>query len=66
MFTLVETEVLNKLARLIGGAYSEVHDGLFVPGGSIANVYGTQPSDKELSHARLLLLHTACSHINLN
>ena len=40
VFTLVETEVLAKLARVIGGAFSEAHDGLFVPGGSIANIYG--------------------------
>lgn len=43
VFTLVETEVLTKLARLIGGPYKEAHDGLFVPGGSIANLYGAQP-----------------------
>ena len=42
VFTLVETEVLAKLARLIGGPYSQGHDGLFVPGGSIANIYGMQ------------------------
>ena len=40
VFTLVETEVLAKLARVIGGPYSDAHDGLFVPGGSIANIYG--------------------------
>ena len=42
VFTLVETEVLAKLARLIGGPYSRDHDGLFVPGGSVANIYGVQ------------------------
>ena len=40
VFTLVETEVLTKLACLLGAPYSDVHDGLFVPGGSIANLYG--------------------------
>ena len=42
VITLVETEVLAKLARLIGRPYSRDHDGLFVPGGSIANIYGVQ------------------------
>ena len=40
VFTLVETEVLAKLARVIGGPYGIAHDGLFVPGGSTANIYG--------------------------
>lgn len=40
VFTLVETAVLTKLACLVGGPYSDAHDGLFVPGGSIANLYG--------------------------
>ncbi len=40
VFTLVETEVLAKLACLVGTPYSDAHDGLFVPGGSIANLYG--------------------------
>lgn len=30
----------SKMARCIGGAYAAAHDGLFVPGGSIANLYG--------------------------
>ena len=49
IFTLVETEVLAKLARLIGGPYSQGHDGLFVPGGSIANMYGMQQSSQQES-----------------
>lgn len=44
VFTAVELEMLSKLARCIGGAYAEDHDGLFVPGGSISNIYGRQPA----------------------
>ncbi|CAL8465172.1 g4707 [Coccomyxa elongata] len=40
VFTLAEIEVLAKMARVVGGAYAQTHDGLFVPGGSIANLYG--------------------------
>ena len=40
VFTLTEVEVLAKFARVVGGAYADCHEGLFVPGGSIANVYG--------------------------
>ncbi|KAK9917530.1 hypothetical protein WJX75_005371 [Coccomyxa subellipsoidea] len=40
VFTLAEVEVLAKMARIVGGAYAGTHDGLFVPGGSIANLYG--------------------------
>eukprot|EP01025_Chloroclados_australasicus_P039214 TRINITY_DN4049_c0_g1_i1.p1 TRINITY_DN4049_c0_g1~~TRINITY_DN4049_c0_g1_i1.p1 ORF type:complete len:555 (+),score=43.99 TRINITY_DN4049_c0_g1_i1:29-1666(+) len=40
VFTVVEVEVLSKIARVIGGEYAQVHDGLFAPGGSIANLYG--------------------------
>lgn len=40
VFTLAEVEVLAKMARIVGGAYAGSHDGLFVPGGSIANLYG--------------------------
>lgn len=40
VFTLAETEVLAKFGRVVGGAFAEAHDGLFVPGGSIANLYG--------------------------
>ena len=46
VFTLVETEVLAKLARIIGGPFN-AHDGLFVPGGSIANIYGVLPESKQ-------------------
>lgn len=30
----------RKLAKCIGGPYADRHDGLFVPGGSLANLYG--------------------------
>ena len=40
VFTLAEVEVLAKFARIVGGSYAGSHDGLFVPGGSIANLYG--------------------------
>eukprot|EP00421_Protoceratium_reticulatum_P074832 CAMPEP_0168407072 /NCGR_PEP_ID=MMETSP0228-20121227/25974_1 /TAXON_ID=133427 /ORGANISM="Protoceratium reticulatum, Strain CCCM 535 (=CCMP 1889)" /LENGTH=556 /DNA_ID=CAMNT_0008420731 /DNA_START=15 /DNA_END=1683 /DNA_ORIENTATION=+ len=40
VFQLVEAEVLSKIASLVGGEYPEKHDGLFVPGGSISNLYG--------------------------
>ena len=42
VYTVMEAEVLAKLARLLGGAYAAEHDGLLVPGGSIANLYGMQ------------------------
>ena len=41
VFTAVEVEVLSKLARCVGGQYATCHDGLFAPGGSISNIYGT-------------------------
>ena len=40
VFTLMEREVLRKIAVTVGGAYAEESDGLFVPGGSIASMYG--------------------------
>ena len=44
VFTAVEVEVLSKLARCIGGEYTQEYDGLFAPGGSISNIYGAQCS----------------------
>ena len=41
VFTAIEVEVLSKLARCVGGQYATCHDGLFAPGGSISNIYGT-------------------------
>jgi len=40
VYTLMEAELLSKVASIIGGSFSEAHDGLFVPGGSISNLYG--------------------------
>ena len=40
VFTVVEQKVLAKMAGIIGGRFGEAHDGLFVPGGSLANTYG--------------------------
>ena len=42
--TLLESEILTKVAHVIGGKYVHLqgsggHDGLLVPGGSIANLY---------------------------
>ena len=39
VFTVVEQKVLDKLANSVGGRFSEGHEGLFVPGGSLANTY---------------------------
>lgn len=39
VFSLVEVELLAKVARVIG--YQQ-HDGLFVPGGSLSNIYGAR------------------------
>jgi len=40
VYTIMEREVLAKLANIIGGEYAKGHDGLFVPGGSLSNLYG--------------------------
>jgi glutamate/tyrosine decarboxylase-like PLP-dependent enzyme len=40
VYTLIEDEVLKKIASVIGGAYASARDGLFVPGGSLSNLYG--------------------------
>jgi len=37
--TLLEDAVLRKMATIVGGGFAEAHDGLLVPGGSIANLY---------------------------
>lgn len=41
VYSLMEREVLAKVASLIGGAFAgpNAHDGLFVPGGSLCNLY---------------------------
>jgi len=40
VYTVMEVELMAKCASLIGGSYPESHDGLFVPGGSLSNLYG--------------------------
>lgn len=40
VYTIMEREVLQKIASTIGGHYLFAHDGLFVPGGSLSNLYG--------------------------
>ena len=40
VLTLMETHVIRRLGRAIGGAFAAACDGLFVPGGSIGNLYG--------------------------
>jgi len=39
VFTAVESALLRKVADTLGGAYAAGHDGIFVPGGSISNLY---------------------------
>jgi len=39
VFTIIEQKVLHKIARCVGGRFSESHEGLFVPGGSVSNIY---------------------------
>ena len=43
VFTLVERAVIARLAGLVGPSWASEHDGLFVPGGSIATLYSAQP-----------------------
>eukprot|EP00992_Anisonema_acinus_P013542 TRINITY_DN8800_c0_g1_i1.p1 TRINITY_DN8800_c0_g1~~TRINITY_DN8800_c0_g1_i1.p1 ORF type:complete len:516 (+),score=100.48 TRINITY_DN8800_c0_g1_i1:68-1615(+) len=40
VFSLMEREVLARVAQTIGPDFFNEHDGLFVPGGSIGNMYG--------------------------
>lgn len=40
VFTVIERAVISKWARVIGPSFAKDHEGLFVPGGSIANMYG--------------------------
>ena len=44
VFSLMETELLQKIGATLGGAYAEPAgvDGLFVPGGSVSNLYALQ------------------------
>jgi glutamate/tyrosine decarboxylase-like PLP-dependent enzyme len=40
VYTVMEREVLAKIASVIGGEFAVAFDGLFVPGGSLSNLYG--------------------------
>eukprot|EP00746_Dinoflagellata_sp_MGD_P007409 gnl/MRDRNA2_/MRDRNA2_114645_c0_seq1.p1 gnl/MRDRNA2_/MRDRNA2_114645_c0~~gnl/MRDRNA2_/MRDRNA2_114645_c0_seq1.p1 ORF type:complete len:511 (+),score=93.97 gnl/MRDRNA2_/MRDRNA2_114645_c0_seq1:1-1533(+) len=40
VYTLMEREALAKIASIIGGDFTKAFDGLFVPGGSLSNLYG--------------------------
>ena len=40
VFTVMERAVIEKFARVIGPEFAKHHEGLFVPGCSIANMYG--------------------------
>lgn len=40
VMTVVEKHVFDRVARAIGSSFVSAHDGLLVPGGSIANLYG--------------------------
>jgi hypothetical protein len=42
VFTLMESELLKKYGQLIGGDFAVNSDGLFVPGGSLSNLYALQ------------------------
>jgi len=39
VFTLIEAEAIKMIGSLVGGAFKDSHDGLFVPGGSLSNMY---------------------------
>lgn len=39
VLTLMEAHVITRIARAIGGVWNDAHDGLFLPGGSIGNMY---------------------------
>jgi len=40
VFTVLEEEVKRKVASILGPNYTKEYDGLFVPGGSLSNLYG--------------------------
>eukprot|EP00164_Ancoracysta_twista_P006336 GFYU01008802.1.p1 GENE.GFYU01008802.1~~GFYU01008802.1.p1 ORF type:complete len:518 (-),score=159.24 GFYU01008802.1:27-1580(-) len=54
VFTLMEQQVLTKIASLIGPGYGPDHDGLFAPGGTISNLYAMEMArNKAYPDARL-------------
>lgn len=40
VYAMIEAALINKVATIIGGRYRQEADGLFVPGGSVSNLYG--------------------------
>ena len=40
VYAMIETALIKKIASLVGGRYEDEADGLFVPGGSLSNLYG--------------------------
>ena len=56
VYTVIEHEVLSKIAHTVGGGFAKQHDGLFVPGGSLSNLYVSRslsPDDHVSSHCTL-------------
>jgi glutamate/tyrosine decarboxylase-like PLP-dependent enzyme len=39
VFTSMENELMVKMGRVLGGEYAAGAEGLFVPGGSLSNLY---------------------------
>jgi len=69
----LESDLLTKVATVVGGRYVEQgHDGLFVPGGSISNIYGmhlararADPDSSKRGHSggpRLVAYVSAAAH----
>eukprot|EP01012_Entosiphon_sulcatum_P057747 TRINITY_DN815_c0_g1_i1.p1 TRINITY_DN815_c0_g1~~TRINITY_DN815_c0_g1_i1.p1 ORF type:complete len:534 (-),score=113.19 TRINITY_DN815_c0_g1_i1:1315-2916(-) len=52
VFTVIENSLIKKVGRVVGGTFEAHSDGLFVPGGSIANTY-----------AMLLARYRACPEV---
>jgi len=40
VYAMIEEALIRKIASLVGGRYKDEADGLFVPGGSLSNLYG--------------------------
>ena len=40
VYAMIEAALIQKVASLLGGRYQDEADGLFVPGGSLSNLYG--------------------------
>lgn len=51
VFTVMEKALVAKFASLLGGAFAEAHEGIFVPGGSAANLYAMQLARHKIAPA---------------